>query len=739
MRRAVLTILSLTLYNALFAQAVSLEKGWKFRTGDSVGWSAPILDEKDWREISIYRPWESQGYANYDGFGWYRLHVTVPASLRQSSFFRDSIRINLGTIDDGGEVYLNGKLIYKNYTTGDIRNGLYGKCVIKLAADDPIFYWGRTNVVAVRVFDTGGDGGIYGGDFSVSMDNPIAESVINTDEAFLLRVDNTVSKTIRLETSNSRYKFAGPLQVKVVDPETGAVVFTKITAATFSYNRPFPFLLTFKLPRHRSYTVRYTFTDNLSGSGMTAKNSTSYLLTPPSSPKPKINGPVVYGARPGNPFLYRIPATGTLPLSYQATGLPEGLHLDPSTGIISGMIDQRGDYPVTIMVSNSIGTAKRQFSIRIGDDIGLTPALGWNSWNAWGLSVDDQKVRTSAKAFADQLGAHGWNYINIDDGWEAPQRAADGTIVPNGKFPDMKALADYVHGLGLKIGIYSSPGPRTCGGYLGSWQHEVQDAVSYNTWGIDYLKYDWCSYSSIAGDAPTLETYQKPYGVMRDALHSVHRDIIFSFCQYGMGNVWRWGADFGGNSWRTTGDINDTWQSMADIGFSQDSIAPYARPGHFNDPDMLVVGNVGWGDHQHYTQLTPDEQYTHISLWSLLAAPLLIGCDLGHIDPFTLNLLTNDEVLAVDQDSLGLEARRVIDKDSFQVWKKPLAGGGFAVGLFNLSGAYKAISVDPAKIGLSGYNRIRDLWRQQELESAGGLITGKIPPHGVLLLKFSKR
>jgi len=738
MRKALLAIVLLILYNALFAQKVSLEKGWKFRTGDSVGWSAPVLDEKDWREMRVDRPWEGQGYANYDGFGWYRLHVTVPASLRQSSFFKDSIRISLGTIDDGGEVYLNGKLIYKNYTSGDIRNGLDGKCVIKLAADDPIFYWDRSNVLAVRVFDAGGDGGIYDGRFSVSMDNPIDESVINTDEGFLLGTDNTVSKTIRLETSDGRYKFAGQLQVKVVDPETGAVVFTKTAAATFSYNRPFPMLLAFKLPKHRSYSFQYTFTDKLSGSGMTAKNGTPYLLTPPSTPKPHINGPVVYGARPGNPFLYRIPATGTLPLSYQATGLPEGLHLDRSTGIITGAVNQSGDYPVTIMASNTIGTAKRRFTIRVGNDIGLTPALGWNSWNAWGLSVNDQKVRTSAKAFADQLGAHGWNYINIDDGWQAPQRAADGTIVPNTKFPDMKALADYVHGLGLKIGIYSSPGPTTCGGYLGSWQHEVQDAVSYNNWGIDYLKYDWCSYSSIAGAAPTLETYQKPYAVMKDALHSVRRDIIFSFCQYGMGNVWRWGADFGGNSWRTTGDINDTWHSMADIGFSQDSIAPYARPGHFNDPDMLVVGNVGWGDNQHYTQLTPDEQYTHISLWSLLAAPLLIGCDLGHADPFTLNLLTNDEVLAIDQDSLGLGARRVIDKDSFQVWKKPLADGGFAVGLFNLSVAYKAVSLDPATIGLSGYNRVRDLWRQQELESAGGLITGKIPPHGVLLLKFSK-
>jgi alpha-galactosidase len=739
MRTTCLSIALLFMYAAISAQRVSLENGWKFRTGDSMAWLAPALEETtDWKAIGVDRPWEKQGYANYDGFGWYRLHVTVPSSLRSSSFFKDSIRINLGTIDDGGEVYLNGKMVFKNYTKGDIHQGLYGKCVIKLAVDDPIFYWDRPNTFAVRVFDTGGDGGIYEGDFSVSMNNPIDESAINTDQAFLLQSDNTVSKKILLETQAGRYKFAGQLQVNVIDPETGSVVFTKTSPAVFSYGHSFPMEISFKLPRNRSYSVRYTFTDSHSGSKLMASNGTPYLLTPAASPKPAINGPVVYGARPGNPFLYRIPATGTLPLSYQAAGLPQGLQLDPATGIISGVANQRGDYPVTLTVANSLGKVKRNFTIKIGDGIALTPALGWNSWNAWGTSVDDQKVRTSAKAFADRLGAHGWNYVNIDDGWEAAQRAADGTIVPNAKFPDMKALADYVHGLGLKIGIYSSPGPQTCGGYLGSWQHETQDAVSYNTWGIDYLKYDWCSYSSVAGPAPDLDTYKKPYAVMREALNSVHRDIVFSFCQYGMGDVWAWGASIGGNSWRTTGDINDSWASMAEIGFSQDAAAAYARPSHFNDPDMLVVGNVGWGDNQHYTKLTPDEQYTHISLWSLLAAPLLIGCDLGHADQFTLNLLTNDEVLAVDQDSLGLAARQVSNKDSIQIWKKPLADGGFAVGLFNLSSAYKAVLLDPSQIGLSEYTRIRDLWIQENVARVGGMVSGKIPPHGVLLVKFSK-
>ena len=236
----------------------------------------------------------------------------------------------------------------------------------------------------------------------------------------------------------------------------------------------------------------------------------------------------------------------------------------------------------------------------------------------------------------------------------------------------MKALSDYIHGLGLHIGIYSSPGPKTCGGYVASWQHEDQDAQTYGEWGIDYLKYDWCSYSQVASPNPDLATAKKPYQVMRSALDKVNRDILFSFCQYGWNDVWKWGAETGGNSWRTTGDINDSWGSLSSIGFSQDKGAPYAQPGHFNDPDMLVVGKVGWGPSLHNTHLTVDEQYTHISLWSLLAAPLLIGCDMGQLDKFTLNLLTNDEVLAIDQDALGKSARQHIKNDDYQVWVKEL-------------------------------------------------------------------
>jgi alpha-galactosidase len=270
---------------------------------------------------------------------------------------------------------------------------------------------------------------------------------------------------------------------------------------------------------------------------------------------------------------------------------------------------------------------------------------------------------------------------------------------------------------------------------MGSYQHEAQDAATYAKWGIDYLKYDLCSYSSLISRERTLEENQKPYILMRDALKKQSRDIVYSLCQYGIHEVWKWGAEMNGNLWRTTGDITDTWESLSNIGFSQDKASPYAGPGRWNDPDMLIVGMVGWGENLHPTRLTPHEQYTHISLWSLLSAPLLIGCDLSRLDTFTLNLLTNDEVLAIDQDVLGKQARLVLDKDSVQVWVKELADGNKAVGIFNLSNKYRNIQLNWREIHLANPAKLRDVWRQQDMKLSGDTYTSFIPAHGVSLVK----
>jgi alpha-galactosidase len=490
-----------------------------------------------------------------------------------------------------------------------------------------------------------------------------------------------------------------------------------------------------------------------------------YILTPPAPATPRINGADVFGVRPGSPFLFAIPATGGRPMTFSAKHLPRGLKLDSKTGRITGALKTKGEFIVTLAAKNSLGTADKKFRIVCGDQIALTPPMGWNSWNCFAGAVSEEKVKSAADAMVKSgLINHGWTYINIDDYWQnhrdstdptlhGPFRDTNGFIVPNSRFPDMKGLADYIHGLGLKAGLYSSPGPWTCGGCAASWQHEEQDAQTYAKWGFDYLKYDWCSYGEIANGKMTnvmnVPLWGKtatndagaiyPYQVMGNFLREQKRDIVFSLCQYGMADVWNWGGSVQGNCWRTTGDIVDTWKSMSGIGFHQDKAAPFAKPGNWNDPDMLIVGQVGWGN-LHPTRLTADEQYTHISLWCLLSAPLLIGCDMEKFDDFTLNLLSNDEVLALDQDALGKQATCVLINGDVRIYEKELEDGGRALGFFNLGSAPASLEFNQfAQLGFSGKQIVRDLWRQKDvatIDAAKDSLPLTIPAHGVVLYKL---
>jgi len=475
-----------------------------------------------------------------------------------------------------------------------------------------------------------------------------------------------------------------------------------------------------------------------------------YILTPDNM-KPRINGASVIGANPHRDFIFRVPVTGKPPVKVDVTGLPAGLDYDSKNRTITGKAPAKGVYEIIVTAANAEGSVIKKITIRTDKGLSLTPPLGWNSWNCWGLSVDQEKVKGAAEAMVSSgLADHGWTYINIDDGWEAPERTGKGELLANEKFPDMKSLTDYIHGLGLRMGIYSSPGPKTCGGFQGSYQNELSDARTWAEWGIDYVKYDWCSYGQIAKDQ-SLPELKKPYELMRKMLNQVDRDIVFSLCQYGMGNVWEWGGQVGGNLWRTTGDITDSWNSMAGIGFAQDKSSRYALPGNWNDPDMLVVGKVGWGPNLHPSKLTPDEQYTHISLWALLASPLLIGCDMTQIDPFTLKLLTNDEVLEINQDPMGKQASPVVKMSGIQIWVKPLLDGSIAVGVFNIgsdSGAesirwddqpnVQKVVVSGSDLGLSGKFKVRDAWRQSDIGEFNGSFETEVPFHGVMLYRISK-
>ena len=493
-----------------------------------------------------------------------------------------------------------------------------------------------------------------------------------------------------------------------------------------------------------------------------------YILTPAPPAEPKITGAKVFGVRPGSPFQFLVTATGDRPMSFSASGLPKGLKINIQTGLITGKLSKAGTYLIILEAKNAKGKFQRKLRVECGDRIALTPPMGWNSWNCFANEVSADKVKRAADEMVKSgLINHGWTYINIDDFWENNRDSKDqslrgklrdeaGNIVPNSRFVDMKGLADYVHGLGLKIGLYSSPGPWTCGGCVGSYDHEKQDAESYAKWGFDYLKYDWCSYGNVINGLPNNDPYKvsslsynggseintamKPFKLMGEYLRQQPRDIVYSLCQYGMSDVWKWGGSVGGNSWRTTNDITDTWSSVKSIVLDQDKSAAYAKPGNWNDPDMLVVGTVGWGN-PHKSKLKPDEQYLHISLWSLFSAPLLIGCDMEKLDDFTLNLLTNDEVIDVNQDPLGKQATCVQTIGDLRIYVKELEDGSRAVGFCNFGFEIVDISYkDFDKLGINGQFKVRDLWRQKEIaniETKTGQLSLKVPVHGVLLYKFT--
>jgi alpha-galactosidase len=370
--------------------------------------------------------------------------------------------------------------------------------------------------------------------------------------------------------------------------------------------------------------------------------------------------------------------------------------------------------------------------------IAATPPMGWNSWNHFAEHVTDADVRSAADELVSTgMRDAGYVYVNVDDTWQG-KRDAQGVLHTNERFPDMKALADYVHSKGLKFGIYSSPGARTCGGYEGSLDHEAQDAQMYAAWGVDFLKYDLCSFQDqlIAAEkehpddpnaAKTLMI--GAYRKMGDALKATGRPIVYSLCQYGVDQPWKWGPGVGASMWRTTDDIDDSYGRMIAIGFSQAGLSKYAGPGHWNDPDMLEVGNG---------KMTEDEYKTHMSLWVLLAAPLLAGNDLSKMSESDKAILMSKDAIAIDQDSLGKQGDRLYESGDLDVWTKPLSGGRVAVGLFNRSWSVRKVSVDLAQIGFKNGGNVRDVWKQKDLGHKSGVYTDTLVKHGATLLIVSK-
>ncbi len=473
------------------------------------------------------------------------------------------------------------------------------------------------------------------------------------------------------------------------------------------------------------------------------------ILTPKPGPEPRINGPKVTGCRPGRPFLHRIPCTGERPMRFGADNLPTTLRLDRQSGVIRGTAPrEKGEYPVLLKAKNVHGSAQREFTIVVGDQLALTPPMGWNSWYIHYDRVTEKHMRDAADAMIESgMADYGYQYVNIDDCWmkkkgNEPYRDAEGAVLPNAKFPNIKGMVDYIHAKGLKAGLYTSPGPWTCAGYVGAYKHEREDAKKFAEWGFDFLKYDWCSYRGVArGEG--LEKYKKPYRQMGDILKSLDHDIVLNLCQYGMAEVWKWGGEVGGNCWRTTGDLGlaggGRLPGFYHIGLSNARHWKYAKPGEWNDPDYILIGWVGAARGMGVgkpTTLTGNEQYSYMSMWSLMASPLIFSGEMTKLDAFTLNVLCNAEVIDVNQDPLGKQARIIRQTDTELVLAKPLQDGDLAVGLFNLGEMEQEIAVSFSDLGITGKRIARDVWRQKDLGEFDGTFSAVIPRHGVSFVRL---
>jgi hypothetical protein len=736
MKKLFLLALLIGLSINVSAQNVSVSKA-RFQRGDDPNWAKPELNDASWSEIDMTRNWDRQGYVINQGYGWYRVRLKLSSSMIKGADQQKIVVFNLPKADDTDECYLNGKLIGKTGRMpgdkGGYRSAWSTVRNYPVNVKDGIIRWDADNVIAIRVYNAGEPGGLF--------DNPLSVRVPNAIEGLSMHFTdvNDGQAHCDVQISNSYpLTTTGKLDIDITDRETGKKIGG--LSKKLSPKQGKPIRLSVPYDKKKICLLTATFTDAKTGKKISQKFPLKYILTPAAPAAPRFNGAPLFGVRPNSPVIYRFPVSGERPMKFTADNLPEGLTLSESDGVLSGKIRRPGNLTFTVTAENAKGKASQEFTLKVGDRmIALTPPMGWNSWNCWALSVSQEKVMSSAQALIDKgLADYGYCYMNIDDGWEAAERNPDGTIAVNEKFPSMKALGDWLHERGLKFGIYSSPGDFTCGGYLGSIDHEKQDAESYNSWGIDYLKYDWCGYSRAHAKERDkgVASYVRPYLLMQQFLREQPRDIFYSLCQYGMAKVWEWGPFVDANSWRTTGDINDTWGSMYDIGFQrQAGLAPYAAPGHWNDPDMLIVGKVGWSSNLRDSRLTPDEQYTHITLWTLLASNMLIGCDIAQMDDFTVALLCNHEVNLINQDILGKQADRVLKQGDIEVWARPLADGGTAIGIFNVGDEDQQVDMKALSSDVAKAKTVRDLWRQKNLSASE--LNCTIPTHGCRYLKVT--
>lgn len=467
------------------------------------------------------------------------------------------------------------------------------------------------------------------------------------------------------------------------------------------------------------------------------------FVTPKGPETPRITGGRVFGVRPGSPFLFTVTASGKKPMTFSAQNLPDGLELDSQTGRITGRLKDKAEHRVMLSARNELGVAERELKIVVGDQLSLSPPMGWSSWNVLLKKVDQRGVEKAAELIVSLgLKDHGYLYVNIDDGWQGQRGGKDNALQANEKFPDMKGLCDKIHNLGLKAGIYHTPWMTSYGRFPGGtaatpdgkWSSERdkqvfqvgpysflnQDAKQFGEWGFDYCKWDW--------------HYQKPNEIIQvaEALKQSGRDM---HCGLSNRGVFENGGTYvkHANSWRTTNDLLGHWEHLQTIAFANDRWAQFGGPGHWLDLDSLISG-FAW---DKPCGITHDERYLQMSMWSLMSASLWMSCDLEKADEFMLRLLTNDDVLDINQDPLGKPARKKLVDGPFEVWVKDLEDGSKAVGFFNRGREPIEKTVDMKALGMGGKYLVRDLWKRADIGVVDQTVTVSPNPHGVVFYKFS--
>lgn len=523
------------------------------------------------------------------------------------------------------------------------------------------------------------------------------------------------------------------------------------------------------------------------GNSYDARIEGRQILTPPPPDEPRLTGAAIFGVRPGRPIHFRVSATGERPLVFSARGLPEGVTIDSATGWISGRApESAGDVVVDVKAHNARGAATRPLTLRVGETICLTPPMGWNSWYVHSEGVSDRAIRDIASAMEEKgLAAHGWTYVNIDDCWMGLRDPATKAIRPNAKFGDMRALAAFVNARGFKLGLYSTPWMSTYAGYVGGSApdetgdysalflpenerqnpHQVfgrypngiakglatigpvwlvdRDARQFAEWGIDYVKYDWKEWTLKKGEKgwwpDDAAPQQKTEAVARrlhDDFRALDRDIVISLSPDHNAHEDGFVPAYA-NLWRLTPDIHAEWARIV-APFDLEERLRLTGPGRYGDLDMLQIGPLGKPNRAEVafkpSPLTPSEQYVQVTLWSILTQPLLLSCHVPTMDAFDLNLVSNDEVLAVNQDALCRQGRRVAHlKGVWEIWAKDLADGAKAVALFNLAGEDRVIGVSARELGLAG--KVRDLWRQRDIGVLQDRFDALVSPHGAAFIK----